>query len=343
MSASDPLSISVIINNHNYASFVGEAIQSALDQTMAPLEVIVVDDGSTDESRKVIDSFGERIISIHQNNYGQSSAINQGCSLARGDLFCLLDADDLFYPGKLAEIAEAFASGVCQLDKPVLISHTLEVVSADRQPKGWIMPPCFKNIRFRKLPPLPAIGLLTTPAQTLEFIRRHAMPPYLGSTTSGLSFNRAMHSKLFPLPVLDHVKSTGDGFIIRGGMLLGNTYALQKILGGYRAHGNNAWYGADIGKPGSAKYPPKRDLSHYEPWINTILASLNTEIRTDYQASTDALWFYRHRRNSRGLLRLAARLLKRNLNLRNLLVAGYSLWSAVLIVLSDIRSAIWKI
>jgi glycosyltransferase involved in cell wall biosynthesis len=340
---SDPVSISVIINNHNYAGFVGEAIQSALDQTVAPLEVIVVDDGSTDDSRRVIESFGDSIKAVYQENSGQASAINRGCSLAKGDLFCLLDADDLFYPGKLEEIARLFATGICREKGPALISHTLEVVSADGQSKGWTMPPHFKDIRFKNLPPTSTAGLLSTPADTLDFIRRHAMPPYLGSTTSGLIFNRALYSMLFPLPVLDHVKSTGDGFIIRGGMLLGNTYALQKKLGAYRAHGNNAWYSGDVGKPGTAKYRTKRDLSHYEPWLNTLLISLATEIRIDYAASSDAFWFYQYTGNSGKLLRLTPRLLKRGLNRRNLLVAGYALWSALLIELSRLRSAIWKV
>jgi glycosyltransferase involved in cell wall biosynthesis len=82
------MSISIFINNYNYGRFLGEAIRSALEQTVPALEVIVVDDGSTGESRSVIDSFGNRIVGIFQDNGGQAAAFNTGIRSAKGDRVC---------------------------------------------------------------------------------------------------------------------------------------------------------------------------------------------------------------------------------------------------------------
>lgn len=89
------LLVSIIVNNYNYGRFLREAIESALSQTYKPLEVIVVDDGSTDCSRDVIASFGARILPVFKENGGQASALNAGFARSHGDLVMFLDSDDL--------------------------------------------------------------------------------------------------------------------------------------------------------------------------------------------------------------------------------------------------------
>ena len=93
--------VSVVIPTYNSAQFIGEAVRSVLEQTYSHHEVIVVDDGSTDNSEDVLRLFGERIQYIHQENRGPSAARNGGIRLAKGDYICFLDADDLWLPGKL--------------------------------------------------------------------------------------------------------------------------------------------------------------------------------------------------------------------------------------------------
>ncbi|HWP40292.1 MAG TPA: glycosyltransferase family A protein, partial [Tepidisphaeraceae bacterium] len=93
--------VSVIIPCFNCARFVGEAIRSALNQTYEPLEVIVVDDGSTDDSRQIIRSFGNRIRWEFQANHGACAARNRGLELSRGEFIQFLDADDLLHADKL--------------------------------------------------------------------------------------------------------------------------------------------------------------------------------------------------------------------------------------------------
>jgi hypothetical protein len=93
--------VSVIIPTYNRAELVGEAIDSVLAQTHRDLEVIVVDDGSTDHTSEVLRRYGDSIRPIHRRNGGQSVARNTGLGHARGEYIAFLDSDDLFLPRKL--------------------------------------------------------------------------------------------------------------------------------------------------------------------------------------------------------------------------------------------------
>lgn len=97
----------ILINNHNYERYLRQCIESAIGQSV-DVEVVVVDDGSTDGSREVIESFGDRVRGIYQQNAGQAAAINAGLAVATGDVIALLDADDWFFPIKAAAVVEAF-------------------------------------------------------------------------------------------------------------------------------------------------------------------------------------------------------------------------------------------
>src|SRR5688572_4229057 len=94
--------VSVIIASYNYGRFVGQAIRSVLDQTWRDREVIVVDDGSTDDTAAVVRTFGDSVRAIHQANRGLSGARNTGLRAASGQYVACLDSDDLWLPDKLA-------------------------------------------------------------------------------------------------------------------------------------------------------------------------------------------------------------------------------------------------
>lgn len=86
--------ISIVIPTYNYAAFLPTAIRSCLDQTYKPIEIIVVDDGSTDNTKEVIKEFNNHIIYFFQENKGVSAARNKGLDLARGAYIAFLDSDD---------------------------------------------------------------------------------------------------------------------------------------------------------------------------------------------------------------------------------------------------------
>ena len=103
-------SISVVIPCYNAAAFLRATIESILGQTQPVLEVIVVDDGSTDDSANIAESFGPPVRVIRQPNQGESAARNRGIEAAAGEWVAFLDADDLWLPTKVELQAEAIRS-----------------------------------------------------------------------------------------------------------------------------------------------------------------------------------------------------------------------------------------
>src|ERR1019366_4357461 len=121
MKASLPL-VSILINNYNYGRFLRDAIDSALNQTYSNIEVIVVDDGSTDSSREIIATYEKRIIPVLKANGGQASAFNAGFAASKGDWVYLLDSDDLFNAKKVERVWELAAA----YPSAGLIAHNCE-------------------------------------------------------------------------------------------------------------------------------------------------------------------------------------------------------------------------
>lgn len=113
--------VSVIIPTYNRAAFLSAAIDSVLDQRHAPLELIVVDDGSTDDTAGVLARYGEKLVAIRQQNRGPAAARNTGILAARYPLIAFLDSDDFFLPGKVSMQSEEMAK-----HPGFLISHTEE-------------------------------------------------------------------------------------------------------------------------------------------------------------------------------------------------------------------------
>lgn len=108
MMSSNFTSISVIIPVYNCEKYLAEAIESVLAQTYQPIEVIVVDDGSTDESAAVAKSFGSSVGYYFQENSGLAATRNHGIELAQGDFLAFIDADDIWLEHKLSLQMAAF-------------------------------------------------------------------------------------------------------------------------------------------------------------------------------------------------------------------------------------------
>lgn len=103
-------SVSVVIPAYNYGRFIGNAIRSVLAQTRPPSEIIVVDDGSTDETAVVVGEFGDEVKYIRQDNAGVCAARNRGVSESTGELLAFLDADDTWEPTNLEKQVARFES-----------------------------------------------------------------------------------------------------------------------------------------------------------------------------------------------------------------------------------------
>ena len=97
---SSPL-VSVVIASYNRAQFVEDAIRSVQNQTLDDIEIIVVDDGSTDSTHNILNNFGKSINVINQLNQGRSSARNTGVNNSKGDYIAFLDSDDTWLDDKL--------------------------------------------------------------------------------------------------------------------------------------------------------------------------------------------------------------------------------------------------
>jgi hypothetical protein len=216
-------SASVVITNYNYATYLRESIESALAQTLEGVEVVVVDDGSTDDSRSIIDSYGDRVKPVLKANGGQTSAINAGVRAASGQFVVCLDADDTVAPTALADAAGLFDGEVTR------VFWRLREVGPDGEPTGRVQPDWGE----------PAAGDLR--AVTLE----QGPDAYVFPPQSGNAFARDVVEFACPLPELEHEWGTGsahaDTFLVDASGLLGSARELAEPAGTYRVHSSNDW------------------------------------------------------------------------------------------------------
>jgi glycosyltransferase involved in cell wall biosynthesis len=217
-----PYSVSVLITNYNYARFLPMAIDSVLAQTVSPLEILVVDDGSTDGSLQVLhEHYADHVRLIAKPNGGQASAFNVGFSHCRGDLVALLDADDVWEETKLQHVTAAFD----RHPAAAMLRHELRFDQPGAAHHGE-----------------PVLGLrdqvrrTTNPRRTLVD-RAHA-------PTSALVFPRWVLDRLMPLPEAAF-RICADGALYVRAPGLGEVIDLALPLADYRVHGSNNFAGGD--------------------------------------------------------------------------------------------------
>ncbi|ETX09188.1 glycosyltransferase [Candidatus Entotheonella palauensis] len=138
--------VSVIIPTFNRADWLAESIGSVLGQTYPHIELIVVDDGSTDHTRDVVQAFGAALTYMHGINRGVSAARNRGVAASQGTLVAFLDSDDVWQPGKVAAQVALFQQQpgveVCYTDE-IWIRHGVRVNPKQIHQKhtGWLFEP----------------------------------------------------------------------------------------------------------------------------------------------------------------------------------------------------------
>jgi glycosyltransferase involved in cell wall biosynthesis len=238
--------VSIAINNYNYERFLKEAIDSALNQTYPNVEVIVVDDGSKDNSREIITSYGNKIIPVLKKNGGQASAFNAGFEASRGEIIFFLDADDTFYPHKVSKIVDLFAR-VTPKARDVTIFNYLKAVDENGSPleidkNSRCELPDFNKRRARNKPKDGELYIISTSTEVYDHARKYRYIPFLGLSTSSLAMTRSLAEQIFPLPC-EGVRISADDFLVKAAALLGDVYSTDNILSEYRIHGSNNWYG----------------------------------------------------------------------------------------------------
>jgi glycosyltransferase involved in cell wall biosynthesis len=210
--------ISIIVTSYNYGRYLRQAIDSALRQECLALEVIVVDDGSTDDSVEIIKSYGSSIIPICKANGGQSSSLNAAIEIARGDWVLLLDSDDILSVKTLSRLGTIEPGPKCSR-----VQYYLQIVDQD----GNLQNLCHSGERLKE-------GNLRR--ETLQ-TGMHGGPP-----TSGNVYNRQALKKILPIPE-EEFRIGPDCYLSIGTNLQGDVLVIPEILGGYRVHQKNS-YGA---------------------------------------------------------------------------------------------------
>ena len=207
--------VSIVVNNFNYGRFIGAAIDSALAQSYTPVEVIVVDDGSTDNSREVISSYSDRVSAVLKRNGGQASAVNAGFRASHGSIVIFLDADDVLMPKAVEEVVRAWHPGVAKLQ--FVLAH----IDAQGRSLGAIAP--------------------YLPAQMPDGDLRASILDaggYVGVPMSGNAFARSVLDRFMPLPESPWIQAADAPLAIIA-PFLGDVVSIRKTLGGYRIHDSN--------------------------------------------------------------------------------------------------------
>lgn len=213
------IKVSVLVSNYNYAHYLKAAINSVLNQTYRNYEIIIVDDGSTDNSQEVIKALSQKapsqIIPIFQENQGQGAAFNTGFDVASGEIIAFLDADDIWLPNKLQQIVEVFDSR----SEIIGIIHPLNLIDKNDQllnqgKYGWI------------------------PDENLAKIIIKTGNAWHYPPTSGLAYRRTVLKEVFPIDPIKW-RLCADGCLVFCTAFLGEVIGLNQVLGSYRLHDLN--------------------------------------------------------------------------------------------------------
>ncbi|MEJ7785934.1 MAG: glycosyltransferase family A protein [Solirubrobacteraceae bacterium] len=207
---------SVVITSYNYARFLRETIESALAQTHPGTEVIVVDDGSEDDSPAIIASFDGRVRSRVQTNRGQGGAFNAGFALSEGDVVLFLDSDDVLLPSAVARAVDAAR------DRRVSQVHwRMPDIDASGEQTGGMTPES-------PLADGDMLGQLVSDGPL-----QWSSPP-----TSGSAWSRTYLRQVLPMPEAEF-RVNADAYLTGLAPLYGELRALEEPQSLYRRHGEN--------------------------------------------------------------------------------------------------------
>lgn len=248
--------VSVVIVNHNYGQYVGEAIESVLRQTYKDFEIIVVDGASTDDSREVIMSYVQRypevITAIFKPTSGQAAGFNVGFKMSKGDIIALLDADDYFFEDKLERIVGLHR------EYP-FIGHARKIARAD----GTFMD---------------NVALLDEYENKPLLLKKYGYVYTYHLITSCISLTRELAEKIFPMP--EEYITFADCYVKILAQYYGNLKYLADALAYYRLH--------DVQKTKSFNDEDKFYQFHVE-LHDRVFRDINKKLQKNHESVIPAL------------------------------------------------------
>lgn len=209
--------VSLLIASYNYDRYLREALDSALNQTYSHTEVIVVDDGSTDNSREIIESYKNKIIPIYKDNGGHASAINAGFATSQGEIICFLDSDDVWLPQKVEKTVEVFNT----YPNASVTYHKIQNIDTAGKPTDQPWPP-YKPIK----------GDISS-----RVTRTGGWWPFPPMTA--LSFRRKFLCQVMNIPQKKNI--CVDAYLADLAPFFGEVVGIDQVLSHYRYHGSNMW------------------------------------------------------------------------------------------------------
>jgi len=210
--------VSIIVSNYNYERYLAAAIDSALAQSVPASEVIVVDDGSTDGSRAVLESYrgDPRVTIILQENGGQALAMNVGFAASHGEIVIFLDSDDTLHPNAIEAVLRHWRPGLSRCQ------YALEIIDGNDRRLG--LHPCGQAMEDGDVHWKLVIGGY-----------------YRFMPTSGNAFAREALTPIFPIPEQEW-RLCSDTYLVNMSTAHGDIRNIDEPLGCYRVHGSNNWY-----------------------------------------------------------------------------------------------------
>ena len=234
----------VVVINYNYGRFLERALSSVLGQTLRPASVLVVDDGSTDETFDVVRRYANRVSLIRQAHAGHVAAFQTGFAAVKADAVLFLDADDYLYEDCLQEVSNVWlASGISK------VQYQLDTVDALGQDQG---------MRFPHFP------LGYDPARVRQQAWAHGIYPW--TVSSGNVYAADYLRKVLPIDSVRFPKSP-DGYVNKLAPLFGDVISIRKPLGAYRVHGTNLWAQSGCLNPKMINTTVALDISLDEEFI----------------------------------------------------------------------------
>jgi len=249
------ITTSVIITAYNYARFLPRCLKSVLGQSQQADEIIVVDDGSTDQTPAVVSSF-PAVRYIRQDNAGKAAAFNRGFDASEGDLICHLDADDYWLPEKLKRVTEVLSrceAGAMTHDSFMVGQDDKYLYGSERVTEHN---PATRHFSFRE-------------ALLMFFVYRpgNTMTGSLGIANTICAWKEAV-ADIFHLPA--ELGLAVDGALLLGAARRGLVYLPEK-LSIYRHHGNNCFVG------NAASYQSQVRLFE---WVPSIPGATSSEVKS---------------------------------------------------------------